>query len=125
MSTQTSELVENSPLFLKKDAANVDMKLGGAERLVVDAAVGLQRLGHDVNLYTSYHDPGHCFEETRDGSRASSIALADLLIILARHPQNPPRRPAVSAVDRRQISHPPRPSAAASSYAEASFMGCA
>ncbi|KAF5318021.1 hypothetical protein D9619_012232 [Psilocybe cf. subviscida] len=45
-----------------------DLGIGGAERLVVDAAVGLQRLGHDVNLYTSYHDPGHCFEETKDGT---------------------------------------------------------
>ena len=41
--------------------------LGGAERLVVDAALGLKKLGHSVDIYTSYHDPGHCFEETRDG----------------------------------------------------------
>lgn len=41
---------------------------GGAERLVVDAAIGLQDLGHSVDIYTSHHDPGHCFEETRDGS---------------------------------------------------------
>ena len=40
---------------------------GGAERLVVDAALGLQELGHSVDLYTSYHDPHHCFDETRDG----------------------------------------------------------
>ena len=40
---------------------------GGAERLVVDAALGLQRLGHSVDIYTSHHDPAHCFEETRDG----------------------------------------------------------
>jgi alpha-1,3/alpha-1,6-mannosyltransferase len=41
--------------------------LGGAERLVVDAALGLQQLGHSVDIYTSYHDRAHCFEETRDG----------------------------------------------------------
>lgn len=41
---------------------------GGAERLVVDAAVGLQSLGHAVKMYTSHHDHGHCFEETRDGT---------------------------------------------------------
>ena len=40
---------------------------GGAERLVVDAALGLQKLGHSVDIYTSHHDPGHCFDETRDG----------------------------------------------------------
>lgn len=40
---------------------------GGAERLVVDAAVGLQKLGHTVDIYTSHHDTSHCFDETRDG----------------------------------------------------------
>ncbi|KAF9581655.1 Alpha-1,3-mannosyltransferase-like protein [Lunasporangiospora selenospora] len=40
----------------------------GAERLVVDAAVGLQNQGHQVVMYTSHHDPSHCFEETRDGT---------------------------------------------------------
>lgn len=41
--------------------------LGGAERLVVDAALGLQKRGHKVDIYTSHRDPKHCFEETRDG----------------------------------------------------------
>lgn len=40
---------------------------GGAERLVVDAALGLQKLGHSVEIYTSHHNPKHCFDETRDG----------------------------------------------------------
>ncbi|KAJ6500372.1 mannosyltransferase [Mycena sanguinolenta] len=44
-----------------------DLGIGGAERLVVDAAIGLQALGHSLVLYTSYHDPNHCFEETRNG----------------------------------------------------------
>ena len=44
-----------------------DLGIGGAERLVVDAAVGLQTLGHKIVVYTSHHDPGHCFEETRNG----------------------------------------------------------
>lgn len=43
-------------------------KKGGAERLVVDAAVGIQSKGHKVLMYTSHHDPNHCFEETRDGT---------------------------------------------------------
>lgn len=42
-----------------------DLGLGGAERLVVDSALGLQRLGHTVHIYTSHHDPDHCFEETK------------------------------------------------------------
>ncbi|TDL18460.1 glycosyltransferase family 4 protein [Rickenella mellea] len=45
-----------------------DLGIGGAERLVVDAALGLQNLGHSVDIYTSHHDPSHCFEETRDGT---------------------------------------------------------
>jgi len=51
-----------------------DLGIGGAERLVVDAALGLQRLGHLVEIYTSHHDPKHCFDETRDGTlRVHSI----------------------------------------------------
>ncbi|TCD63974.1 Alpha-1,3-mannosyltransferase-like protein [Steccherinum ochraceum] len=45
-----------------------DLGIGGAERLVVDAALGLQKLGHSVDIYTSHHDPKHCFDETRDGT---------------------------------------------------------
>ncbi|KAG9051139.1 Alpha-1,3-mannosyltransferase-like protein [Tulasnella sp. UAMH 9824] len=45
-----------------------DLGIGGAERLVVDAALGLQKLGHSVEIITSHHDPGHSFEETNDGS---------------------------------------------------------
>ncbi|CEP11992.1 hypothetical protein [Parasitella parasitica] len=45
-----------------------DLGIGGAERLVVDAAVGIQSKGHKVTMYTSHHDVNHCFEETRDGT---------------------------------------------------------
>ncbi|CAD6976711.1 unnamed protein product [Tilletia controversa] len=45
-----------------------DLGIGGAERLVVDAALGLQSRGHDVSIFTSHHDPKHCFEPTRDGT---------------------------------------------------------
>ncbi|EGN96370.1 glycosyltransferase family 4 protein [Serpula lacrymans var. lacrymans S7.3] len=45
-----------------------DLGIGGAERLVVDAALGLQTLGHSVDIYTSHHDRDHCFDETRDGT---------------------------------------------------------
>lgn len=44
-----------------------DLGIGGAERLVIDAAVGLQNRGHKVVIFTSHCDPGHCFEEARDG----------------------------------------------------------
>ncbi|KAJ1032988.1 hypothetical protein NDA16_000267 [Ustilago loliicola] len=45
-----------------------DLGIGGAEKLVVDAALSLQQLGHEVVIFTSHHDPRHCFEATRDGT---------------------------------------------------------
>ena len=45
-----------------------DLGIGGAERLVCDAALALQKKGHKVSFITTYHDPGHCFPETRDGT---------------------------------------------------------
>jgi len=44
-----------------------DLGIGGAERLVIDAAVGLQNLGHRVTIFTSHCDRSHCFDEARDG----------------------------------------------------------
>lgn len=44
-----------------------DLGIGGAERLVVDAALALQNRGHSVQFLTNHHDPTHCFEETRNG----------------------------------------------------------
>ncbi|TFY57694.1 hypothetical protein EVG20_g8445 [Dentipellis fragilis] len=58
----------SGPSKLRVAFIHPDLGIGGAERLVVDAALGLQKLGHDVVIYTSYHDPGHCFDETRDGT---------------------------------------------------------
>ncbi|KAI8920923.1 alpha-1,3/1,6-mannosyltransferase ALG2 [Powellomyces hirtus] len=55
-----------------------DLGIGGAERLVVDAAVGLQSRGHSIDMLTSHHDPSHCFEETRDGTLNVSV-LGDWL----------------------------------------------
>lgn len=41
---------------------------GGAERLVVDAALSLKNKGHHVTIFTSRHDPSRCFPETIDGT---------------------------------------------------------
>ncbi|KAL0311376.1 UNVERIFIED_CONTAM: Alpha-1,3/1,6-mannosyltransferase ALG2 [Sesamum angustifolium] len=41
--------------------------LGGAERLIVDAAVELSSNGHNVHIFTSHHDKTRCFEETISG----------------------------------------------------------
>ena len=54
---------EKSVIFL-----HPDLGIGGAERLVVDAAVGLQNRGHKVVIFTSHCDPQHCFDEARDGN---------------------------------------------------------
>lgn len=51
-----------------------DLGLGGAERLVVDAAVELVRAGHSVDMYTAYYDPNRCFEETKTGGFSVTVA---------------------------------------------------
>ncbi|KAI9828147.1 MAG: Alpha-1,3-mannosyltransferase-like protein [Thelocarpon impressellum] len=61
-----------------------DLGIGGAERLVVDAAVGLQKLGHTVTIFTSHCDPKHCFDEARDGTldvrvRGNSLVPSNIL----------------------------------------------
>lgn len=45
-----------------------DLGVGGAERLVVDAAVGLQSAGYRVSVCTSRHEAARCFSETADGT---------------------------------------------------------
>ncbi|KAF8126557.1 glycosyltransferase family 4 protein [Boletus edulis] len=57
-----------TPPKLRIAFVHPDLGIGGAERLVVDVALGLQALGHTVDIYTSHHDPNHCFDETRDGT---------------------------------------------------------
>lgn len=49
--------------------------LGGAERLIVDAAVELASHGHNVHIFTSHHDRNRCFEETLSGNKNLSSSL--------------------------------------------------
>ncbi|XP_067866601.1 alpha-1,3/1,6-mannosyltransferase ALG2 [Heterodontus francisci] len=42
-----------------------DLGIGGAERLVVDAALALRRRGCQVQIWTAHFDPAHCFTESR------------------------------------------------------------
>lgn len=51
-----------------------DLGIGGAERLVVDAALALQKKGHDVSFLTNHHDSSHCFEETSNGTIRVEVA---------------------------------------------------
>ncbi|CAH4034765.1 unnamed protein product [Pieris brassicae] len=45
-----------------------DLGIGGAERLVLDAALAFKSKGHEVAFFTNHHDPSHCFAETRNGT---------------------------------------------------------
>lgn len=47
---------------------HLDLGIGGAENLIVNAAKGLQDRGHEVTIYTAHHDPKRAFKETVDGS---------------------------------------------------------
>uniref|UniRef100_A0A182RSC1 Alpha-1,3/1,6-mannosyltransferase ALG2 n=1 Tax=Anopheles funestus TaxID=62324 RepID=A0A182RSC1_ANOFN len=55
-----------------------DLGIGGAERLIVDAALALQSKGHTVSFLTNHHDPNHCFDETKDG-RLPVMTVGDWL----------------------------------------------
>jgi len=54
-----------------------DLGIGGAERLVIDAAVGLKSRGYKVTIYTSHRDVNHCFDEARDGMLSSGPRPSD------------------------------------------------
>lgn len=45
-----------------------DLGIGGAERLVVDAALALVSKDYNVHIVTTHHDVSHCFTETKNGS---------------------------------------------------------
>jgi alpha-1,3/alpha-1,6-mannosyltransferase len=47
---------------------HLDLGIGGAENLVINAAKGLQEKGFSVNMFTSHHDGTRAFKETTDGT---------------------------------------------------------
>ncbi|KAK5575180.1 hypothetical protein RB653_010436 [Dictyostelium firmibasis] len=52
-----------------------DLGIGGAERLIVDLALGLKSVGNNqVTMYTSRHDPKRCFKETSNGELDVHVA---------------------------------------------------
>lgn len=55
-----------------------DLGIGGAERLIVDAALALKAKNHEISIFTSHHDKNHCFSETKDGS-LKTIVVGDSL----------------------------------------------
>ncbi|KAA6401542.1 MAG: putative Alpha-1,3/1,6-mannosyltransferase ALG2 [Streblomastix strix] len=57
----------------KKICANIvivhpELIIGGAERLILDAAIGLQQLDHKVEVYTGFLNKSNCFSEVKDGT---------------------------------------------------------
>jgi alpha-1,3/alpha-1,6-mannosyltransferase len=44
-----------------------ELGIGGAERLVIDAALELEARGHETVIFTAAHDPGRAFAPTVDG----------------------------------------------------------
>jgi len=62
--TSTSMAEGDADKRLRVSFLHPDLGIGGAERLVVDAALALQRRGHTVRVVTPHHDRGHCFPET-------------------------------------------------------------
>lgn len=63
-----------SPSKLKICFIHPDLGIGGAEKLIVNAACGLKSLGHEVKIFTSFHDHSHCFEETINGALTVEVA---------------------------------------------------
>ncbi|KAJ4762862.1 hypothetical protein LUZ62_073237 [Rhynchospora pubera] len=61
------EKAESSNPKLKIAIIHPDLGIGGAERLIVDAACELVSHGHDVRVFTAHHDKNRCFEETVSG----------------------------------------------------------
>lgn len=66
-STVTMETNRRSPK-LNIAIIHPDLGIGGAERLIVDAAMELVSHGHKVHVFTSHHDRSRCFEETLSGA---------------------------------------------------------
>lgn len=50
-----------------------DLGLGGAERLVIDSALGLDELGHSCKIYTPFLDRNRAFSEVTDGKVGSKV----------------------------------------------------
>ena len=68
-------IIHNSEVFrpMRVVFLHPDLGIGGAERLVCDAALALKSKGHHVSFLTTYHNPDHCFPETRDGTFPVSV----------------------------------------------------
>ncbi|CEG48614.1 alpha- [Plasmopara halstedii] len=70
--THTSKTIKS----LRVGFVHPDFGIGGAENLVVNAAIALQQRGIHVTVFTAHHDVNHCFEETRgEGPLAAHVRV--------------------------------------------------
>ncbi|KAI5066902.1 hypothetical protein GOP47_0017430 [Adiantum capillus-veneris] len=58
---------------LKIAICHPDLGIGGAERLIVDAAVELASRGHYVHIFTAHYDKNRCFDETKEGNFSITV----------------------------------------------------
>ena len=66
-----------------------DLGIGGAERLVLDAATHLRAVGHRVTIFTAHYDPAYCFEETKNGGLEIRVYGDRLPMQVAQHLRAP------------------------------------
>ncbi len=66
-----------------------DLGIGGAERLVLDAATHLRAAGHRVTMFTAHYDHARCFEETKNGELELRVYGARLPMQVAQHLRAP------------------------------------
>mmetsp|Transcript_37499 Transcript_37499/g.75988 ORF Transcript_37499/g.75988 Transcript_37499/m.75988 type:complete len:430 (-) Transcript_37499:206-1495(-) len=56
--------------------AHLDLGIGGAEALVVSAALAMLKRGWEVSIFTTHHEPKHCFAQTcGDGILSGRIVV--------------------------------------------------
>jgi len=63
--------------------------IGGAERLVLDAASCLRAAGHRVTIFTTSYDPERCFEETKNSALDLRVYGSHLPMQIAQHLRAP------------------------------------
>lgn len=85
---QMTEKTSLTPSLQKNNAMksvafiHLDLGIGGAENLIVNAAKGLARRNHDVTVFTSFHDPTRSFKETTDGTLKVFCSCLELYSVL-------------------------------------------
>lgn len=63
-----SKNLKNEKKCLNIAFIHPDLGIGGAERLIVDAAIALQSVNNNnITIFTSHCDRSHCFEEVKNG----------------------------------------------------------